>query len=101
MVRISREVIAQAMEALTAEERSRLLTLTELVKFISDKFGIPVTEATVRKLKARKRGPVPDAVWGNRELFKPATGAEWVMSLDGAPLGTGSNPDREAANSAA
>src|SRR5215472_10347560 len=81
------EVVAEAMAALTPEERGRLLNAEELVAFINRKIGFPLKLSSFRKLKSQGRGPEPAARWGRQDLYKPQVGVDWIVALASGPLG--------------
>ena len=66
----------------TASHRSKpataLLTRDELVEFLREEEGIPISHSTMDKLCAQNKGPEPERWWGRRPLYTRERGRAWV-----------------------
>jgi hypothetical protein len=56
-----------------AEVESKFITRKQGVALVNETLGIPLSLATVNKDVHFKRGPIPDAKYGNRDLYRPQT----------------------------
>jgi hypothetical protein len=56
----------------------KFLTRKELAEFLSHEVGVPTSLAKLNKLACNNLGPPVDAYWGNRPLYRRATGKLWA-----------------------
>jgi hypothetical protein len=66
------------MEKWSMHELPDFMTRRQLVKYINEKLGIPLTKSTFDKKAMRGETPPPDAFYGRVELYKPKHGEDWA-----------------------
>jgi hypothetical protein len=58
-----------------------LLTRRQLVRYVREQFGVPLTESRFNKDRMSGFAPCPDCFMGRLELFMPRTAAAYGHSL--------------------